>query len=162
MHNGIWYLYLNGNGGWDDMQDCCYLLLRVAGCLWHYPWLEIGPELSVTKIGVFHNGVWYFDLNGNGAWDGTPTDGLYYLGGGLTGAVPVTGDWTGTGSAKIGVYAEGVWYFDLNGNGAWDGTRWMVSITSGVVYERTGDRRLDGYGVTQGSGCMRRGFGISI
>jgi len=76
----------------------------------------------VTLVGVYDNGVWYLDLNGNGAWDGTPTDGLYYFGGGLTGAVPVTGDWTGTGAMKIGVYVDGVWYLDLNGNGAWDGT----------------------------------------
>jgi len=49
-----------------------------------------------TKIGIYANGVWYLDLNGNGAWDGTPTDGLYSFGGGLTGAVPVTGKWVAT------------------------------------------------------------------
>jgi hypothetical protein len=70
---------------------------------------------------VYANGVWYLDLNGNGAWNGAPTDGLYYFGGGLTGAIPVTGDWTGTGVTRIGVYHNGVWYVDLNGNGVWDG-----------------------------------------
>ena len=24
-----------------------------------------------TKIGVYYNGTWYLDLNGNGEWDGT-------------------------------------------------------------------------------------------
>ena len=78
---------------------------------------------------MYAEGVWYLDLNGNGAWDGTPTDALYYFGGGLSGAVPVTGDWTGTGSTKIGVYVDGVWYVDLNGNGAWDG-----NPTDGLYY----------------------------
>jgi hypothetical protein len=48
---------------------------------------------GTTKIGVSANGVWYLDLDGSGAWDGTPTDGLYFFGVGLTGAVPVTGNW---------------------------------------------------------------------
>ena len=73
---------------------------------------------------MFANGVWYLDLNGNGQWDGTPTDGLFYFGGGVAGAVPVTGDWNGDGKTKIGIFvpATGSWYLDYNGNGAWDGT----------------------------------------
>ena len=38
-------------------------------------------------------GLWYLDYNGNGVWDGTATDKLYSFGGGVTGAVPVTGKW---------------------------------------------------------------------
>jgi len=34
---------------------------------------------------------------------------------------PVVGDWTGGGKAKIGIYREGFWYFDLNGDGIWSG-----------------------------------------
>jgi len=33
----------------------------------------------------------------------------------------VTGDWNGTGTTKIGIYTDGLWYLDINGNGAWDG-----------------------------------------
>jgi hypothetical protein len=44
---------------------------------------------GTTRIGVYANGVWYHDLNGNGAWDRAPTDGLYYFGG-MNGTVPVT------------------------------------------------------------------------
>jgi hypothetical protein len=40
---------------------------------------------------------------------GTPTD------------VPVVGDWTGTGEAKIGVRRDGMWFLDWNGNRQWDG-----------------------------------------
>jgi hypothetical protein len=73
-----------------------------------------------SKIGVFRNGAWYRDLNGNGVWDGCGTDGCY-TSFGLPTDVPVIGDWTGTGTAKIGVFREGQWFLDLNGNGAWDG-----------------------------------------
>ena len=100
---------------------------------------------GTTKIGVYHNGIWYLDLSGNGAWDGTPTDALYYFGGGLPGAVPVTGDWTGTGATKIGVYHNGVWYLDLNGNGVVGryADRWSLLLRGRSDRSSTGDRRLD-------------------
>ena len=76
---------------------------------------------QISRIGVFRpsNRTWYLDLNGNGQWDGCGADAC--IGFGMAGDVPVAGDWTGTGQAKIGVYREGTWYLDLNGNGQWDG-----------------------------------------
>ena len=37
--------------------------------------------------------------------------------------MPLVGDWSGTGTAKLGVFraASGWWYLDTNGNGLWDG-----------------------------------------
>jgi hypothetical protein len=72
------------------------------------------------KIGVFRNGQWFLDLNGNGTWDGCVTDGCY-ASFGRAGDLPVAGDWTGTGTMKIGVFRNGQWFLDLNGNGVWDG-----------------------------------------
>jgi hypothetical protein len=119
--DGVWYLDLNGCGAWDGTPtDALYYF--GGGLTGAIPVTGDWTGTGATKIGVYHNGVWYLDLSGNGAWDGTPTDGLHYFGGGLTGAIPVTGDWTGTGATKIGVYHNGVWYLDLNGNGGWDGT----------------------------------------
>ena len=50
---------------------------------------------------------------------GPGTDKAYNFG--AAGWTSVVGDWnpavTGT---KIGVYKDGVWYLDWNGNGAWD------------------------------------------
>jgi hypothetical protein len=78
---------------------------------------------GITKIGVYDpaSAVWYLDINGNGVWDGTPTDRTNWHG--FSGAVPVTGDWNGDGITKIGVYdpASALWYIDMNGNGLWDG-----------------------------------------
>lgn len=39
---------------------------------------------------------------------------------GLTGDVPVTGDWDGSGTTKIGVFRHRDWLLDLNGNGQSD------------------------------------------
>ncbi len=118
--DGTWYLDLNGNGAWDG-EPTDHQLVFGAGLSNAYPVAGDWTGDGTTKIGVYAGGVWYLDLNGNGAWDGEPTDGIRKFGIGLTNAVPVAGDWTGDGTTKIGVYAGGVWYLDLNGNGQWDG-----------------------------------------
>jgi peptidoglycan hydrolase-like protein with peptidoglycan-binding domain len=74
-----------------------------------------------AKIGVYQNGTWYLDANQSWDWNGTPTDILGIFGVGLTGAVPVVGDWNGDGKTEIGVYIDGIWYLDMNGNWQWDG-----------------------------------------
>ncbi len=122
--NGIWYLDLVGTGVWvGTPTDAMYNFGGQTGAI---PVTGDWTGSGTTKIGIFvpGSGTWYLDLNGNGAWDGTPTDALYTFGHGIADAIPVTGDWTGSGTTKIGVYvpSSGRWYLDLNGNGAWDGT----------------------------------------
>jgi hypothetical protein len=121
FNNGTWYLDLNGNGAWDGTPTDRVNAFG-TGMVGAFPVAGDWTGTGTDKIGVYVNGTWYLDLNGNGAWDGTPTDGLYTFGAGIVGAIPVTGDWTGTGTAKIGVFVNGTWYLDLNGNGAWQGT----------------------------------------
>jgi hypothetical protein len=73
---------------------------------------------SKTMIGVYQNGVWYLDWNGNGAWD-QGVDKVYSFG--AAGWTSVIGDWNpAVPGTKIGVYQNGVWYLDWNGNGVWD------------------------------------------
>ena len=74
-----------------------------------------------AKIGVFSDGYWYLDANQSWAWDGTPTDTLGIFGLGIVGAIPVAGDWNSDGKTEIGVFIDGIWYLDMNGNGQWDG-----------------------------------------
>jgi hypothetical protein len=72
---------------------------------------------------------WYLD-NGNGAFHGCgamPAQDLcLFPFGGLPEDIPVTGDWNGTGTTKIGIYRRdpgqnlAYWYLD-NGNGVFDG-----------------------------------------
>jgi len=77
-----------------------------------------------TKIGVFRNSTqrWYLDYNGNGVWDGTPTDKLYVFG--MSTDTPITGDWDRNNKTEIGVFRNSTrqWLLDYNGNGMWNGT----------------------------------------
>ena len=69
-----------------------------------------------TKIGVFRQGTWYVDMDGNGTWD-PAGDAIFSYG--QSGDIPVIGDWNGTGVKKIGVFRAGSWYLDASANFAW-------------------------------------------
>jgi hypothetical protein len=71
---------------------------------------------GVTNIGVFYNGVWYLDADGDGRWSTADTA----ISLGQSGDVPVVGDWNGDGRTKLGVYRNGTWLLDTNGDGALD------------------------------------------
>ena len=127
---GFWYVDFNNNGTWEgcDIDGCSGLFgglpkdLPVAG-----DWTGDGR----TKIGIYRQGRWLLDWNGNGLWDGCEqVDPDVCLGpfGGQEMDIPVAGDWTGDGFAKIGVYRQGIWYLDLNGNGVWDGCGAAVGL----------------------------------
>jgi hypothetical protein len=121
LSNGQWYLDGSGNGAWEDAPVDKFIAGFTPPVVGGIPVSGDWNTNGIAKIGIFKDGVWYLDLNNNGVWDGTPDDVQYSFGGGVAGAVPVTGDWTGTGTTKIGVYAAGTWYLDLNGNGVWNG-----------------------------------------
>lgn len=65
-------------------------------------------------------GDWVMDHNGNYSWGGTATDGQYSWTTGQAGETPIVGDWNGDGRTKMGVYVNGTWLLDYNGNGVWD------------------------------------------
>ena len=98
-----------------------------------------------SNIGIYQNGAWYLDSNGNGAWD-AGTDPAYNFG--APGWTPLTGDWNGDGTTNVGVYRNGTWYLDYNGNGAWDpGTdkiyNFGATTWTPVVGDWNGDRKTD-------------------
>jgi hypothetical protein len=85
----------------------------------------VGAPVTVTidvtapsKIGVFSNGTWYLDTNGNGTWNGQPPDTT--TGFGFPGAIPVVGNWGPLGNPAIGVYYNGQWWLDTSGDGTWN------------------------------------------
>ena len=120
--NGQWFLDANGNGAWDGCgTDLCLNFGQMGD------WPVAGNWDGGLKagVGVFRAGTWYLDYNGNGKWDGCQQDGgqdlCLYNSFGQVGDLPAAGDWNGDGKAKVGVFRNGTWYLDYNGNGAWDG-----------------------------------------
>jgi thermitase len=111
---------------------------------------------EADKIGVFRNGAWYLDYNGNGWWDCPPTD-ILYPAFGMTGDAPVAGDWNGDGKTEFGVFRNGAWYLDYNGNGWWDGQSTdLLYPAFGIAGDKpaVGDWNHDG---TTEIGTMRDG-----
>ncbi len=118
--NGTWYLDMNGNGAWGAgdvmVSNFGKGLPNAIPVVGNWP----GSTGAGDKIGVFSNGTWYLDMNGNGVWDPSVDLMVSDFGKGLSNAMPVVGDWTNTGQLRIGVFSNGTWYLDINGNGVWD------------------------------------------
>ena len=133
--------------------------------------------LARANIGVFRNGQWYLDGNGNGVWE-VGTDVRHFFG--IAGDFAVVGDWNGDGRKQIGVFRNGDWYLDTNGNGIWEAgidTRYRFGIAGDVpvVGDWSGDgltqigvfRNGDWYLDTDGNGAWnvatdtRYRFGIA-
>src|SRR5262249_47628697 len=122
---GFWWLDLNGNGQLHSCTvDGCWSFGNLSGLPVVGDWTNTGT----TKLGIFDPNAstsasqWKLDLNGNGNWDGCTVDacrGPF----GISGDLPIAGDWTGTGQVRIGVFDpnSGMWNLDVNGNGVFDG-----------------------------------------
>ncbi|MBE0598122.1 MAG: hypothetical protein IH614_12710 [Desulfuromonadales bacterium] len=103
------------NGTWELVGQTSDF--AVSGQVFDPAALGLLPEIVASSIGVFRNGTWYLDADGNGSWN-AGTDFRYTFG--LSTDQPVVGDWDGSGTKKIGVFRNGTWYLDANGNGLWD------------------------------------------
>ena len=67
---------------------------------------------GVTTVGVFRDGMWYLDVNGDGRFESN--DLVFKFGN--PGDIPLTGDWVGDGVTRVGVYRHGQVYLDIQGN----------------------------------------------
>jgi hypothetical protein len=130
---GTWYLDMIGNGVWDGGVVDKVIPSFGVGVPDAIPVTGDWDGSGKTKIGIFSNGIWYLDMKGDGKWDGGIVDKIIpNFGVGLSNAMPVTGDWDNSGVTKIGVYSNGTWYLDMDGNGKWESADTAITGSLGL------------------------------
>jgi hypothetical protein len=67
---------------------------------------------GTKRIGIFRNGTWILDTNGNGTIDASDRTVVF----GQAGDIPVVGDWRGTGHIALGLFRQGTFILDLSGH----------------------------------------------
>jgi hypothetical protein len=113
-------------------------------------------QTGTVKVGVFRNGLWILDSNGNGVLDSGDRQFTF----GQAGDIPVVGDWNGTGTIKAGLFRSGTWILDLSGLIAGQSTGLTNVVAS---YGVTGDIPVVGDWTGTGTskiGIFRDGFWI--
>ena len=117
----------------------------------------------IDRVGVYRpsTGEWFLDRNGSATWNGCGTDGCIQP---FTSsaALPVVGDWDGSGITKLGVFVtdSAQWLLDANGNGVFEGCqvdacidsfgqsgdlpvigKWSTALESGIGLFRPSEKR---------------------
>lgn len=130
---------------------------QALGFTWHLSVVNAGWPRSVTPADVrFQLTATQFDVANwinvsldQGRWtlamlDGDQTIVLREEVFGRADATPVTGDFNGDGVTDIGVFIDGQWFLDLNGNGVWDEGDLWAQLGSQDDLPVTGDWDADG------------------
>lgn len=78
-----------------------------------------GPEPEPRFLDTGGDEV-FLELSGADCYE--PASLGVFTGWGAPGWTPIVADWDGDGDADLGVYSNGLWYIDANGNGVFDGS----------------------------------------
>jgi hypothetical protein len=154
----LWVLDANGNRTFDGTGPGLDIVTAFGGIAGDIPITGDWSGTGTTKIGIYRpsTGQFILDFNDNGAFDGGLADRVYQLlATPVAGDIPVTGDWSGSGTTKIGIYrpSTGQWFIDLNGDGLSDFVTNFGGLPGDVPV--TGD--WTGTGITK-IGIFRSGF----
>jgi hypothetical protein len=96
----------------DPWHVSWFIQMTIFGNSTDIPIVGDWTGTGVKRIGVFRNGTWYLDTNGNGYLDASDQVVSF----GQAGDIPVVGDWTGTGRIALGLYRQGTFILDLSGH----------------------------------------------
>lgn len=162
FRGGRWFQDLAGNGFWEGCADPAVGGVlgpdRCQGPFGGLPqdkpvvgrWVAAQP----AKIGIFRDGFFFLDRDGNGLWGGEPADDIKGPFGGLPQDVPIAGRWSlADTSDNIGIYRDGMWFLDADGDGLWNGA---LDLTRGPFGGAPGDVPVVGDWV--GDGITRIGI----
>jgi hypothetical protein len=108
--NGGWYSDIWHDAGWDGTSWT--LSVSSFGQAGDVPIVGDWTKSGSTKLGVFRNGLWILDSNGNGRIDSSDRQFTF----GQAGDIPIVGDWDGSGTIKAGLFRRGYWILDLSGH----------------------------------------------
>lgn len=95
---------------------------------------------GIDTIGIFRNGRWYLDHNGDGKSHSSEPAATF----GQPGDRPVVGDFNGDGIDEIGVFRNGTWHVDTNHNGKLDPQDAVFELGTGDDQPVVGDWNADG------------------
>lgn len=128
----------------DDVIDHVF----AYGAPGDYPIAGNWNGSGIDTIGIFRDGLWKLDIDGNGKW--SEGDETVHLG--QEGDKPVVGDFNGDGVDELGVYRNGTWHIDANGDRVLDDRDMIIKFggpnDEPVVGDWNGDGR-DEVGVYQ-------------
>lgn len=130
FRDGQWVLDLDGNFVANCAVDACFTYGQSGDIPVVGRWNSTSPDLK-HQIGVFRNGTWILDANGNRTQDAGDTT----FGFGQAGDQPVVGDWKNTGlrgrNTRVGVFrtATAEWFLDQGAVG-WQGCGTDICIGS--------------------------------
>jgi hypothetical protein len=108
--------------------------------------LDDGTEANITGGARYVSVAWTpLPMNQSG-WYIRGKDGVVRkkFAFGPDGGIPVVGDFSGDGIAKVAVYHNGNWYIDINGNGVWDKEDLWAQMGGPTDQPVTGDWDGDG------------------
>jgi len=95
---------------------------------------------GIYSVGVFREGRWFLDLDGDGRWSA----GDLMVDFGQAGDLPVVGDWNGDGISQLGVYRDGKFILDVNNNRQIDATDKVFQLGQAGDLPVVGDWNGDG------------------
>lgn len=95
---------------------------------------------GIDQIGVYSNGSFLLDTNGNGRLDSADTRRSY----GVSSGRPVVGDFNGDGIDDLAIYQAGRWRVDTNSNGRFDATDQVFNVGQAGDTPVAGDWNGDG------------------
>ena len=104
----VWHQHRLAASKWEIESEAGELMTHYFGLPHAMPITGDFDGDGVSEIGVYVDGHWFIDLNGNGNWD---SDDLWAKLG-TEGDLPVTGDWDGDGKDDIGIFGR-EWVGDM-------------------------------------------------
>ena len=105
---------------WNPPTDKQY----VFGGTDYIPFTGDWTASGITRSGLFqgvspNNAFFTLDIDGNGTYNAPPDFSTSY---GLRYDIPVPGQWGTTKRSQIGIFRDGIWNVDVNGDYAWNAT----------------------------------------